>query len=255
MTRLLNYAVHGTPAQRTLLLIHPLGADLTFWDDCIAIWQPHARCVACDLRSAGRSPRASAPVTVGEHVSDLVDLLDHLSAGPVVAVACAVGTMIASALAARHPERVSALVLSNPTARTKPAAKEMLADRAAVVRRSGMAGILPAAVERAFLDQPRDARYQAYFDRFASQDADAYALSVLGFAEADVTEDLPKVACPTLLVAGGHDVLLPPEQAREVNALVPHARFELIEDGAHFLPFQRPERFATLVLDFLAGIA
>ena len=57
--------------------------------------------------------------------------------------------------------------------------------------------------------------------------------------------------------AGGHDVLLPPEQSRAVHALIPDAQFRLLADAAHFAPLQQPQSFAKLVLDFLrqVGIA
>ncbi len=235
-----------------LLLIHPLGGDLRFWDDCVAIWAPRRLCVACDLRSAGRSPRAAGPVTIAEHVRDLEALRLALGLRAVVPVGCAVGAMVAAAYAAAHPGATRALVLSNPAPRTAEQGRAMLARRAALVREGGgMAAILPDAVDRAFLEQPRDARYRRYFDAFAAQDPEAYALSVLGAAEADIAAALPTIRCPTLVVAGAHDALLPPEQARAVHAAIPGAEFALDEAAAHFLPYQRPEAFARLVDAFL----
>jgi pimeloyl-ACP methyl ester carboxylesterase len=160
--------------------------------------------------------------------------------------------MVAAAYAARHPERVSALVLSNPAPRTSEQAAAMLRQRAERVRRGGMSAIVPGAVDRAFVEQPRDERFQRYLARFAAQDAEAYALSILGLLEADVTADLQAIRCPTLVVAGGNDVLLPPEQAQEVNAVLAHAELVLLEDAAHFAPYQTPEQFARLVLDFVS---
>jgi pimeloyl-ACP methyl ester carboxylesterase len=86
---------------------------------------------------------------------------------------------------------------------------------------------------------------------FSSQDADAYALSALAVLDADVTSELRQVQCPALVVAGAHDVLLPPEQSLTVHALLRQARFELVEDAAHFVPFQRPQRFHDLVKNFV----
>ncbi len=253
MTTLLNHRLEGTASGPALLLIHPLGADLRFWEDCLPAWLPCFRCLRCDLRSAGGSPRSTAPPTVADHVSDLEALRAALGLEAVVPVGCAVGSMVAAAYAARHPERVPALVLSNPTPRTAPAARAMLAERAAAVRAGGIAAILPGAVERAFAEQPRDARYARYLEAFAAQDPEAYALAVLGFLDADVSDELPRVRCPTLLVAGRHDLLLPPAQAEEVRRLLPPgaATLELDGEGAHFLPYQRPERFAARVLGFL----
>jgi 3-oxoadipate enol-lactonase len=256
MASLLNHALHaGAGGGTALLLIHPLGGDLAFWDDCIRVWSPGRACVACDLRSAGASPRATQPVSIREHVADLEALRKSLGLQTVIPVACAVGTMVAAAYAAEYPERTPALVLANPALRTTDAARAMLAERAALVQRAGMAAILPGAVDKAFLAQPHDERYARYLARFAAQDAQAYALSINGILEADASADLAKVRSPALVVAGAHDVLLPPEQARAVHALLPGARFVLMDDAAHFAPYQKPQQFAALVQAFLGRVA
>lgn len=254
MTTLLNHVVHrGDGSGPALLLIHPLGGDLTFWDECIAYW-PSITCVACDLRSAGDSPRPAAPLSAAEHARDLEALRRALGIASVVPVGCAIGSMIAAAYAARHADAVHGVVLSNPALRTAEAARTMLRDRAAAVRSGGMAAILPGAIDRAFLEQPKDERYRRYYARFAQQDAEAYALSALAVLDADASDDLKALRCPALVVAGGHDVLLPPEQSRAVHALIRDARFQLLEDAAHFSPLQQPRAFAELVLDFLRRI-
>jgi pimeloyl-ACP methyl ester carboxylesterase len=127
----------------------------------------------------------------------------------------------------------------------------MLRERAELVQRGGIEAILPGAVDRAFLEQPRDARYRRYYDRFASQDSNAYALAVLATCEADVTNDLAQIVCPTLVVAGAHDVLLPPTQARAVAEIVRSARSVTIEEAAHFAPYQRPDIFVEHAAVFL----
>jgi 3-oxoadipate enol-lactonase len=253
----LNHLVHPGPAGPALLLVHPLGADLHFWDECAAAWQHRFASVACDLRDAGRSPRGAEPVAIAQHVEDLEGLRRALGLAQVIPVGCAIGAMVAAAYAAAHPAATAALVLASPTHRTAEAAAAMLAERATLVRRAGMAAILPGAVDKAFEQQPRDERYRGYLARFAAQDPQAYAASIDAILDADVTTDLRAVRCPTLVVAAAHDLLLPPAQARLVHGLVPHAQFALMEDAAHFAPFQRPEGFAGLVLSFLAraGIA
>jgi 3-oxoadipate enol-lactonase len=247
----LHHVVVGDARDVALLLIHPLGGDLHFWDECVVLLSPRFACVACDLRSAGRSPRAAGPVSIEDHVRDLEALRRVLGLDAVVPVGCAIGAMTAAAYAVAHSDATRALVLTNPTARTTAQARMMLARRAELVRAGGMGAILPDAVDRAFLAQPRDARYRRYYDRFAAQDADAYALSVLGVLDADISAALPAIRCPTLVLAGAHDVLLLPETARAVHALIPGAEFAIDEDAAHFLPYQRPEGFARLVAGFL----
>ncbi|AOB30224.1 hypothetical protein AKI39_05265 [Bordetella sp. H567] len=252
-TQGLNHVLYADAATDvTLLLVHPLGADQAFWDDCVRHWAPVVSCLACDLRSAGRSPRSAGPAYIGRHVADLEALRVQLGLRQVVPVGCAIGSMIAAAYAASHADSVAAVVLSNPTLRTSPKAAEALRVRAAAVLAGGMSAILPAAVDTPFLNQPMDERRDRYVRRFASQDAQAYADSILGIVDADVSAEIAALRCPALVVAGAHDTLLPPEQALQVHQALADSRFLQFENAAHFLPYQQPAEFARQVLQFLA---
>jgi 3-oxoadipate enol-lactonase len=251
MSEILHHQVRGSHLDVALLFIHPLGADLTFWDDVVTLLEGRIACVACDLRGAGASPKVADPVLLDAHVEDLEALCAFLKLASVVPVGCAVGSMVAARYAAAHPERTPALVLSNPALKTSAQAQAMLRERAELVRRLGMRAILPEAVDRAFLGAPRDERYHRYYNRFASQDPAAYALAVLAASQADVTNDLARILCPTLVVAGAHDVLLPPTLAQAVADTLTSAHSVMIEEAAHFAPYQRPDTFVEHATAFL----
>lgn len=115
-----------------------------------------------------------------------------------------------------------------------------------------MAAIIPAATDAAFLGQPEDERKTAYVARFAAQDPAAYARQIEGMLEADISGDLDAISCPTLIIAGGMDRLLPAHHAEAIHAGLAGSKLVRFEDGAHFIPYQQPARFAHTVMDFLA---
>lgn len=250
MTETLVHAFREGP-QPALLLIHPLGGDLSFWAPFTAAFGGLRATLAPSLAGADGPPRDGRPATIDRHVDDLALLCDRLGLDRVVPVGCAIGAMTAAAFAARHPERAAALVLTNAARMTIPTARAMLAARADAVESGGMAAVLPGAVDRAFQDQPHDEAYRVFLERFGAQDPSGYAAVVRGILDADVTADLAAIRCPTLVVAGGRDVLLPPERSVEVAALIPGARLESFDEAAHFVPYQAPDRLAGLVADWL----
>jgi len=250
---LLEHEITGDDRRIGLLLVHPLGADLHFWDACIAQWRGRFTCIAANLRQSVGGPRLR-PITLEEQADDLEALRAELGFERVVPVGSAIGSMVAACYAARYSDRTAALVLTNATRRSLPQAASMLAERAAAVREGGMAAILPQAVERAFLKMPKDRRYEDYLVAFGRQSAENYAFACLASATFDASPFLPEVRCPSLVVASEHDALLPPALGREVAGLIPGARFEIMADAAHFVPYQCPEAFAALVDSFLASI-
>lgn len=127
----------------------------------------------------------------------------------------------------------------------------MLARRAAAVRSGGMMAVLPGAVDNAFTGCLEDDRRKAYAERFSAQDPASYAFALEGILDADISGSLARIQCPTLIIAGGSDVLLPPEHARSIQATLAESELVVIKAGAHFIPYQRPAQFAALVSDFL----
>ncbi len=59
----LNFERGGPNNGPTLLLIHPMGADIRFWDQCRNIWENQFDCLAMDLPAAGASPARSRCIT------------------------------------------------------------------------------------------------------------------------------------------------------------------------------------------------
>lgn len=102
----------GAPPEAPVVLaLHGITANALAWSAVAAEVGDAVRLLAPDLR--GRAGSADLPPGegLGAHVADLVAALDHLGCQRVVVVGHSMGAFVAALLAARHPQRVSALVL------------------------------------------------------------------------------------------------------------------------------------------------
>jgi 3-oxoadipate enol-lactonase len=250
----LHYVTSGsasTPSAPALLLIHPLGSSHVFWDECMAIWSKSFHVVAMDLRGAGASPIPDRNWKVDEHVRDIVSVREDAGLRDVVVVGCAIGSMIAAPYAAADADVVRGLVLTNTTTELGEASRARHEGRLALVREKGMEALLPQVIDMAFDGLPKDERYSRYMERFRTNNPQGYGSLALGMVGTNNTEILKKLDIPTLIAAGAHDILLPPDMSRSVHALVKNSEFAMVERGAHFMPFQAPAPFAALVSDFI----
>ncbi len=66
----------------------------------------------------------------------------------------------------------------------------------------------------------------------------------------DARPSLPKITCPSLVIAGRHD-FAPPERVKEIHDLIPDSEFVVFEKSGHFSPVEEPERFAQVLIAFL----
>ena len=67
----------------------------------------------------------------------------------------------------------------------------------------------------------------------------------------EVESLLPTIQCPTLIAVGREDRWSPPEQHAQIAALVPHARFVVIEGAGHMLPVEAPAALNAEITDWL----
>jgi pimeloyl-ACP methyl ester carboxylesterase len=81
---------------------------------------------------------------------------------------------------------------------------------------------------------------------------EAFAGLVEAFAELDITDRLPGIAAPTLVVCGEADVLKPVSYSRLIASRIPQAEFLVVPDAGHAVIIERAETVNTALLGFLA---
>jgi pimeloyl-ACP methyl ester carboxylesterase len=67
----------------------------------------------------------------------------------------------------------------------------------------------------------------------------------------NLSKDLPRIAVPTLVVAGQEDVLTRPQGMEEIAALIPGAEYRLIPNTGHMIPVEQPKPLDALLSRFL----
>ena len=66
----------------------------------------------------------------------------------------------------------------------------------------------------------------------------------------DLTDELPGIRIPTLVIGGTGDLLTPPGYAQQIAEAIPGARLELVPGGGHMLMLERTELLDELIVDF-----
>jgi 3-oxoadipate enol-lactonase len=237
-----------------LLLIHELGGSGESWSGVLPRLAAARRTIAPDLRNAGRSEKPPGVVQLDDLADDLSAMLDALRLDTVDVVGSALGSLVAVAMALRHPARVRRLVLCACAPEISDTTREYLATRAERVRRDGMRPVADASLANAF-PAPHEAARRAYRPHFLANDPAGCAELSLALTRMQIVKDFARIAAPTLVIQGAHDFIWPPEIGQRVAALIPGARFHLLPDGAHFPHLQVPDELAAVALDFLAEAA
>jgi pimeloyl-ACP methyl ester carboxylesterase len=231
--------------------------------------------VLLDLRGTGESAVPTDPTSYrcDRQVEDVQALRRHLGLDQVDLAGHSAGAAVAIRYAARHPERVSRLLLITPSPR--PVGLEISdADRRQVADLRRGEPWFPAAYaafERIWAGDAADADWDGItpftygrWDAIAAtqharqaeeQNADAadryYAAGAVDVAA--VRSALGRLRVPVLLLAGEYDIALPPPRARQYATLFPDAEVVVQPRAGHYPWLDDPVRFADTALRFLGA--
>ncbi len=178
-----------------------------------------------------------------------LDLLDQLDLRDLTVVGVSLGAWIAAEIAVKTTARLSRLVMANAVG-VKIADRETrdIADIYALTDKE-LLDILycdPEAGRRDFKSLPEaDATSAA-----RAREATARLAWNPYFHNPKLKSRLHRIRIPTLFLWGTHDRMLTEAYGRAYCAMIPGARFELIDRAGHFPHQEQPKIFAEKVLAF-----
>ncbi|MGF1611336.1 MAG: 3-oxoadipate enol-lactonase [Kiloniellales bacterium] len=247
----LHYRVEGPEAAPALVFANSLGTDFRIWDALLDHLGGRFRAIRYDKRGQGLSDCAAAPYSIADHVGDLAGLLNHLGVERAVVVGLSIGGMIAQGLAAARPDLVRALVLCDTGHRI--GSPSLWEDRIAAIRAGGIEALAGPILERWFSARFRAERpdeLAGWRNMLVRTPREGYLGCCAAIRDADLTGAARGLAVPVLCLCGSEDGATPPDLVRALAALIPGARFALIEGAAHLPCIEAPAALAGLIMDF-----
>ncbi|MTE15866.1 alpha/beta fold hydrolase [Nocardia aurantiaca] len=216
------------------------------------------RCITIDWRGQGETPPTAGGYDMDTLAADAAGLIHHLGVAPVHWVGLSMGGFVGQRLAARQPDLLRSLTLLDTSARQEDPAKIGEYKRLALaVRLFGFRAIQtlvePHMFGPAFRSDPASGPViREWSGRLRRLRRTAVHAAVLGVADrASVLDEIPAITVPTLVAVGADDQATPPDRAREITALIPEARLEIIDTCGHTSTIEQPDVVATLLARFL----
>ncbi|GJI87592.1 alpha/beta fold hydrolase [Duganella hordei] len=250
----LNTQVSGPDDAPAVVLIHSLATSSGLWSMQVPVWRRHLRLVVVDLPGHGASAALDGGATMAGYAHLIASELDRLGIHAAALVGLSLGSMVAQAFALAYPDRTRALVLAHGAAATGAHLREVWDGRIAAFRKNGFATEAPATIARwftaGFVDNaPLTVGWIESLVRETS--GEGYIAAIEAIQQLDHSANLHKIRCPTLVIAGEHDVALPPSAGAAIAATIPQARFAVLKGAAHLGNVEQPEAFTELAGAFL----
>jgi 3-oxoadipate enol-lactonase len=234
-----------------VVLLHSSVCDRRMWRDQLGpLAAAGHRVVAPDFRGFGDSPL----VPSFSEAEDVAALLDDLALPTVTLIGSSYGGRVAQEVAARWPDRVTALALLC----------------------AGMAGAEPGPDVTAFGDREEalleagdvaaatDLNVDTWLGPDATDEARALVRTMqrhnfdvqLAYTpdpeQRETAYDLAAITARTLVVSGGHDLPHFQSIATTLATRIPHAHHRHLPWSGHFPTLEHPTEATALLLNFLA---
>jgi proline-specific peptidase len=251
----------------TLILLHGgPGFDHSPFKVFFSRFVDRCQVVYYDHRGMGRSD--AGPVErwrLATWADDLGELVDALGIDRPIILGQSFGGFVALEYAARTSARLGGLVLSST------AARHVRGDCLQMFERLG--GVQACDAAQTFFDDPAPETFERFqttcmpLYNTTPQDPRVRERQLLTpevlfrfwrdeHAHFDLREQLPRIACPTLVVVGEQDPITPVARSVEIaGALDPAlARLAVVPDAGHGVYRDLPDDFASLLGEFLASL-
>ena len=251
-----------------LVLLHGIAGSSATWDDVIPRLSQRHTIIAPDLLGHGESAKPRGDYSLGAYANGIRDLFGALGYERGSIIGHSLGGGVAMQFAYQFPERCERLVLVSSgglgreihpllRAAALPGAEVVLPWLCGAGRRS--VGALTHALGRFGVRASTD--LEEIWRNFVSlEDSDAReaflhtvrGLIDLGGQRVNATDRLYLAAeLPTLIIWGERDPLIPVRHAHEAHERIPGSRLEIFAGAGHFPYRDDPQRFASVVLDFI----
>lgn len=257
----LYYDVEGPTDGEAIVLVEGLSYGTWMWD-----WQRPAltdpyRTIVWDNRGTGESDTPAGPYTTEQMAGDLDAVLEDAGVDTAHVVGASLGGMVAQQYALDFDRaRSLALVCTSPGG-----------EEAVPIPEDTQARMLDVPAE---YDEAERIRYKmkpAFTEEFWAENPDlvdrivdwrletdpsddAYEWQAAAAVAFDVSDRLADVNCPSLVLHGTDDLVVPFENGTMLSEKLPEARFEPVDGGSHLFFIERPGVVNDHLTEFLADV-
>jgi pimeloyl-ACP methyl ester carboxylesterase len=248
-------------ARPTLVLLHGITDSGLCWPRVVKALEDQYDLVLPDARGHGQSDKPKAGYAPGDHAADVAGLIEALGLDRPVVIGHSMGGLVASLVAAQHPDLVRGAVLEDPAwlpderANSTQRAARMAEWRKQILARQAMTPEELIAMRQS--EQPK----------WEEEEFPDWAVAKMQVSPhvADFTAAMPPwreiaraIRCPTLLItantAENDDAIVTPELAVEAQAMNPQIQVINVPDAGHNIRREDFEAYMTALRAFLAEV-
>ena len=237
-----------------LVLIHGLGANASLWVHQVRPFAERYRVIALDLRGFGRSskPPNAEDYSIELMTDDVIGVCRELDLPAVHFLGVSMGGFIAQTIALKAPDLVRSVMLCH-TGFELGIPEDVMTERLEALKKDSMDKYAGLVASQA-LAQPADPFVEEWLrEMIADNELEPYVHVLAGaLAVFDLTDRVHEIRCPTIVVSGSEDRVIPPEKGQALSERIEGSEYHLIDGVGHIGYAEKPEAFNRVISGFLS---
>ena len=258
------YRRFGAPGATPLVMLQHFRGNLDNWDPALTDGLAREReVILVDYPGAGSSSGTFGP-TIADTARQMIAFVGALNLAEIDLLGFSIGGFVAQEIALIRPALVRRLILAATGPKGGSGMHGWREDIAAAARgESKPENLLYIMFAHTETSQAKGSEFLRRFmarteDRdaptsLALRDAEYDAVVEWGIPDHGALQRLTGISCPTLIVQGDNDLMIPTKLSHLMAGLIPEARIRIYPDASHGSLFQYPAEIAGEVNAFLTS--
>jgi len=256
----LYYELNGDEAaEETIVFLNGVMASASSWAYYADFFTKRGyRVLLHDFKGQLRSGKPEGPYTFRMHSEDTIALMASLGIEKAHLIGTSYGGEVAMRMALDHPKAVRSLSIISSVSELDSRLEDQVERWKKLARTydagSFMRGLMPDLYSDTFIDAER-ANLEDRIEAMQGLDKSYYDGQIILYDtflnDVTMTEELPKINHPALVVCGEKDRLKSPKFSHIIHENIIGSEYVLLPDTGHVAIFEKPKELTTLLYGFL----
>jgi 3-oxoadipate enol-lactonase len=253
------YEVKNKSGQETVAFFNGVAASVAGWALQVSVFEKLGyKIILHDFKGQLLSDKPKGPYTFSEHAAEAKALFDHLRAKKVHIIGTSYGGEVAMQFAIDYPDYAKTLAIVDSVSELDEILKMFVAQWKSLAQKKNVDdffnALMPTVYSNSFMVknkayiEERKKTYNLIPQEFFAGQVALYET----FATINMTGDLSKIKCPTLIICGQDDILKPVKFSKIIADQIVDAEFAIVPDCGHACLLEKPSVLNSLLLGFVA---
>lgn len=250
----LYYELRGPSDGEVLVLSNGILMSTASWKIQISDLSKFMQVLVYDCRGMWQSDHPDEQYTMETHADDLFELLNALHIDKAHIAGISYGSEISMVFALKYPQKTKSLMIFDGVSQIDPLLKSFGDTWIAAAKAKDADLLLKVTTPLNFSEKwiRKNSQLLPVLEaKYRTLDFDAFLRLMDCFNDLNITEDLPHIQVPTLVVVGEKDILKTRSYSEKIAERIPQSEFFIVPGSGHAMCLENPGEFNTLVLGFV----